>query len=213
MIEYNNAIENRATSLAQIDADIAVKTQEIIDNKDIKIDEKVKKALVVGFKQLNLGVTEDGSKDNSSTSNNYYLEHAGYSEGNTAWCASFASYLYADGQGEDNSDTFGKTIRVKNDGKDFQSLRTIADKAGFYSKIEENESELGDIFIMNRNDSSHTGIVVGEDYTGAVETIEGNAQNAVRKLTYIPGSDGYEKIDGYIKQNDWLEQAEKYHQI
>ena len=77
-----------------------------------------------------------------------------------------------------------------------------AQNQGLYSKKGTYIPKPGDVMIQKENGASHTGIVEKVDSDGTVHTIEGNASNMVRRVTYRPGSVGYNKISGFVRMSE-----------
>ena len=76
-----------------------------------------------------------------------------------------------------------------------------AQRQGLYSEVGTYTPKPGDVMIQ-KNGCSHTGIVESVDPDGTIHTIEGNYSNAVKRVTYRPGSEGYNKISGFVRMSD-----------
>lgn len=110
-------------------------------------------------------------------------------DNNAAWCASFVSWCYK------GNDVFGYQASVS-------GIQMAAQRQGLYSEIGTYTPKPGDVMIQKSNGASHTGIVESVDPDGTIHTIEGNASNSVRRVTYKPGSNGYGKISGWVRMSD-----------
>lgn len=163
--------------------------------KDINIESGVSEATANAIKLAfeEIGVSEDLDADGIGHNTGEMLKYGG-AEGD-AWCAGFVSWLYGSGQDRDNSSTFGYEIGV-------WELSQDAVNAGYYSDKSEYTPVAGDIMIQQNNGASHTGMVVKTD-NEYVYTIEGNAGDKVRAKKYKLDGEGYQKISGYIRMNEW----------
>lgn len=110
-------------------------------------------------------------------------------DNNAAWCASFVSWCYK------GNEVFGYQASVS-------GIQMAAQRQGLYSEIGSYTPKPGDVMIQKSNGASHTGIVESVDPDGTIHTIEGNASNSVRRVTYKPGSKGYNKISGWVRMSD-----------
>ncbi|MCD7880016.1 MAG: CHAP domain-containing protein [Candidatus Gastranaerophilales bacterium] len=160
---------------------------DILKEKNIENGSTERTANAVAQAYKEIGIAEDG--DNTGEP----LKYGGRS--GDAWCASFVSWLYGDGQNSDNSDTFDYQIAVR-------YLKQDAANAGYYSEVGTYEPSAGDIMIQTSNGASHTGLVIKTD-DEYVYTIEGNANDAVRARKYKKDGEQYQKISGYIRMNEW----------
>lgn len=133
--------------------------------------------------------SEIGVKE--ATGNNDGAEIAKYrggSDNKQPWCASFVSWAYK------GNDVFGYDASVS-------GIRDKAKAKGLYSEKGDYVPKAGDVMIQ-KNGRSHTGIVEKVDADGTIHTIEGNASNRVRRVTYRPGSAGYNSISGWVRMSD-----------
>ncbi len=106
------------------------------------------------------------------------------------WCASFVSWCYK------GNNVFGYQAAVS-------GIRAKAQEKGLYSTINSGYiPKAGDVMIQKNNGASHTGIVESVDADGTIHTIEGNASNMVKRVTYKVGSKGYNKISGFVRMSD-----------
>ncbi len=143
-----------------------------------------------------IGISEDLDEKGEGHNTGEMLKYGGR-EGD-AWCASFVSWLYGEGQDkESNDNTFGYKIAVSD----------IKKAAGeeYWGDVKDYSPKPGDIMIQKENGASHTGIVVFSD-NNYIYTIEGNAGDAVRAKKYEKGGNEYQKISGYVKMNEWTKQ-------
>lgn len=108
-------------------------------------------------------------------------------DNNAAWCASFVSWCYK------GNDVFGYQASVS-------GIQMAAQRQNLYAEKGTYTPKPGDVMIQ-KNGASHTGIVESVDPDGTIHTIEGNASNSVRRVTYKPGSKGYNKISGWVKMS------------
>lgn len=125
------------------------------------------------------------------TSHNNSAQIAMYKNGarnGNAWCASFVSWCYK------GNNVFGYQPSVS-------GIQMAAQKQGLYSKKGTYIPKAGDVMIQ-KNGMSHTGIVESVDADGTIHTIEGNSGNAVRRVSYRPGSAGYNHISGWVRMSD-----------
>lgn len=106
-------------------------------------------------------------------------------DNNAAWCASFVSWCYK------GNDVFGYQASVS-------GIQMAAQKQNLYAEKGSYTPKPGDVMIQ-KNGASHTGIVESVDPDGTIHTIEGNASNSVKRVTYKPGSKGYNQISGWVK--------------
>lgn len=132
-----------------------------------------------------------------ATGNNDGAEIAKYrggSDNKQPWCASFVSWAYK------GNDVFGYDASVS-------GIRDKAKAKGLYSEKGDYVPKAGDVMIQKDNGRSHTGIVEKVDADGTIHTIEGNASNRVRRVSYRPGSAGYAAISGWVRMSDTTAQA------
>lgn len=125
-----------------------------------------------------------------ATGHNDGAEIAKYRNGvdnNAAWCASFVSWCYK------GNDIFGYQASVS-------GIQMAAQKQNLYAEKGTYTPKPGDVMIQ-KNGASHTGIVESVDPDGTIHTIEGNTSNCVARRTYKPGSNGYNKISGWVKMS------------
>ena len=108
-------------------------------------------------------------------------------DNNAAWCASFVSWCYK------GNDVFGYQASVS-------GIQMAAQRKGLYSEKGTYTPKPGDVMIQ-KNGCSHTGIVESVDPDGTIHTIEGNASNQVKRVTYRPGSKGYNHISGFVRMS------------
>ncbi len=139
-----------------------------------------------------IGVKENGSSNNSSQIN----EYRNGVENGAPWCASFVSWCYGRGQNSQNNTTFGYSSSS-------QEIRAQAQQAGVYSKASSGyKPQAGDLMILKYSDGSgHVGIVESVNNDGTFYVIEGNTSNQVKR---IRRSMNTEKLDGFVRMNEWL---------
>lgn len=140
-----------------------------------------------------IGVSENGTSNDSIDIRRY----KNGSKDSNPWCASFVSWCYGRGQNGNNAKTFGYDAST-------QSIRSKAINAGKYSsKTTGYVPQVGDIAMWRYNSSSgHVGIVSKVNPDGTFETIEGNCDNKVQKVTRSRSSEGF---DGFVRMNEWLQ--------
>lgn len=179
--EYNNIFE-----LNNLIHDVKLSAQ-----KD-DVTQECAQAILKAYDEL--GVSEDLDDEGEGHNSGEILKYGG-KEGD-AWCASFVSWLYGEGQGKENNDnTFGYQISVS-------QLMKLAQDEEFFGDVESYSPKPGDIMIQKENGSSHTGLYIASD-DKYIYTIEGNAQDAVRAKRYDKNGEEYKKISGYIKMSEW----------
>ena len=154
----------------------------------------VKKALELAKSELRRGAHENGETNDSADVRRY----KNGAINNSAWCASFASWLFGAGQNSNNSDTFGYSAKS-------QTIRERAEQAGHYAKKNSGyKPQVGDLMIIkNSGNGGHIGIITeinGDEFT----TIEGNYGN---KVSQVRRSMNTENLHGFVKMNEWLEAA------
>ncbi len=113
-----------------------------------------------------------------------------------AWCASFVSWCYGQGQNTDNSTTFGYDASS-------QSIRKKAQKAGFYQTVQSGYvPQVGDIAVWDNGDGTgHVGIVSKVNDDGSFETIDGNYSDQVRRVRRTRSS---QNLSGFVQMNEWI---------
>ncbi len=150
---------------------------------------KAQRAVQAALSQV--GVQEIGNTNNGAEINKY---RNGVQNG-VAWCASFVSWCYGQGQNDNNNKTFGYTASS-------QDIREKAEKAGYYKKSNSGYTpKVGDVVIWNYGSGKgHAAIVSAVNSDGTFQTVEGNCSNAVRKMTRNKN-----EVDGFVQMNEWLE--------
>lgn len=161
------------------------------------------RAVQVAETELSKGVKE--------TSNNDSIDIRRYKKGvanDNAWCASFVSYLYGDGQNLSNNNTFGYTTSS-------QEIKRRANEANcFAGKNSGYIPQRGDLAVWtNVGDPSHghVGIVVQADKLG-FWAIEGNSSNRVKKNYYSYASLG-QRFSGWAQMSKWLGKSNRFEAI
>ncbi len=193
----------RDKEVAQIDEEIETKKAEALkyqeevgkrtgEAESLTGSKVVQDALNLARQELEKGVKEDTGNNDGEDIDKY---RNGSANGQP-WCASFVSWIYGAGQNSDNLGTFGYDASVS-------GIRDKAKEAGYYEEKGTYTPRPGDLMIQ-KNDASHVGIVTGVDEDGTIHTIEGNSANRVREKSYAPGSDGYQKISGWVNMTEWL---------
>ena len=127
-----------------------------------------------------------------STGHNDGAQIAKYRNGvdnHAAWCASFVSWCYK------GNNVFGYQASVS-------GIQSKAQQKGLYSEKGTYIPKVGDVMIQKSNGASHTGIVEKVDSDGTIHTIEGNASNSVKRVTYRVGSKGYNQISGWVRMSE-----------
>ena len=152
---------------------------------------KVSNAISLAKSQI--GVTENGSSNNSADVNKYRF---GRANGNP-WCASFVSWCYCQGQNGNNKKTFGFDEST-------QSIRRKAERAGKYStKASGYRPQVGDLAVWKYNENSgHVGIISKINNDGSFQVVEGNCGNAVQETTRSMRTEG---LHGFVRMNEWLQ--------
>ena len=153
--------------------------------------DKAQNAVSLATSQI--GVRENGSSNDS-------IEVRKYKNGarnSNAWCASFVSWCYGRGQNNNNAKTFGYDQST-------QSIRAKAMNAGHYSsKNSSYVPQVGDLAIWRYSSSTgHVGIISKVNPDGSFETIEGNCDNKVQRVTRTRNGKDF---DGFVRMNEWLE--------
>ena len=116
-----------------------------------------------------------------------------------AWCASFVSWLYGNGQNSSNSSTFGYCAST-------QTIRMYAIEAGCYAKKNTGYTpRVGDLAMWKRGGwKGHIGIVSKVYPDGSFDVIEGNSNNdKVEKIHYKSQNHVSKTFDGFVKMNEW----------
>ena len=140
-----------------------------------------------------IGTAEVGNSNNSFGVNKY---RGGVANGQ-AWCASFVSWCYGQGQNSNNAKTFGYTSSS-------QDIKNKAIKAGYYSdKNSGYTPQVGDIAVWTKSDNAHghVGIISKINNDGSFEVIEGNSSNRVKKNIRTRNSQDFA---GFVRMNEWL---------
>ena len=140
-----------------------------------------------------IGTAEIGNSNNSFGVNKY---RGGVANGQ-AWCASFVSWCYGQGQNSNNTKTFGYTSSS-------QEIKNRAIQAGYYSdKNSGYTPKVGDIAVWSKSDNAHghVGIISKINPDGSFEVIEGNSSNRVKKNTRTINSQNFA---GFVRMNEWL---------
>jgi len=155
--------------------------------------DKAKNAVQLALSEI--GTAEVGHTNNSAGVNKY----RGGAANGQAWCASFVSWCYGQGQNSNNSKTFGYTASS-------QDIKQKAVKAGYYSSVELGYTPVaGDIAVWtNKGESSqgHVGIVSKVNADGTFEVVEGNCGDKVQK---VRRSKNTANLAGFVRMNEWLE--------
>ena len=140
---------------------------------------------------LNNAIGEIGTREATGHNDGAAVaKYRGGVDNGAAWCASFVSWCYK------GNDVFGYQASVS-------GIRAKAQEKGLYSTINSGYvPKPGDVMIQKENGASHTGIVESVDPDGTIHTIEGNASNMVRRVTYRVGSKGYNQISGFVRMSD-----------
>ena len=152
---------------------------------------KTQNAVALAEEELRKGVRENGSSNNSAEVNKY----RGGSANGAAWCASFVSWCYGQGQNNNNSKTFGYDAST-------QSIRRKAERAGYYSKANTGYvPQVGDLVIWKYSETTgHVGIVTKVYPDGSFDVIEGNCGDRVQKLKHRQGE---HNLHGFVRMNEW----------
>ncbi|MBR1907504.1 CHAP domain-containing protein [bacterium] len=155
--------------------------------------DKARNAVQLAISEI--GTAENGHSNNSAGVNKY---RGGVANGQ-AWCASFVSWCYGQGQNSNNSKTFGYTASS-------QDIKQKAIKAGYYSTVESGYTPVaGDIAVWtNKGESAHghVGIVSKVNPDGSFEVIEGNCGDKVQKVRRTRNT---ANLAGFVRMNEWLE--------
>lgn len=152
---------------------------------------RAQKAVNVALSQV--GVKENGSTNNSTEVNKYRF---GKANGNP-WCASFVSYCYGQGQGNNNKATFGFT-------ESSQSIKNQAIKAGKYSTKDSGyKPQVGDLAVWTyTKNSGHVGIIASVNNDGTFDVVEGNCGDRVQRCTRSMNT---KDLNGFVRMNEWVE--------
>lgn len=141
-----------------------------------------------------IGTAEIGTSNNSAGVNKY---RGGVANGQ-AWCASFVSWCYGQGQNSNNSKTFGYTASS-------QEIKRKAIQAGHYSDKNSGYTPVaGDIAVWTKPDGAHGHVgIVSQVYSdGSFDVIEGNNNQQVRK---VRRTTSVKDFAGFVRMNEWLE--------
>ena len=140
---------------------------------------------------LNNAIGEIGTREATGHNDGAAVaKYRGGVDNGAAWCASFVSWCYKD------NNVFGYQASVS-------GIRAKAQEKGLYSTVNSGYvPKAGDVMIQKENGASHTGIVESVDPDGTIHTIEGNASNMVRRVTYRVGSKGYNQISGFVRMSE-----------
>lgn len=208
----SDKIKQKEQELKNVDKSLDSELDEIAQNKKAAEEEYYKELLQAGQDKANYeniagGYTDGGpiGKDAASalaraTGEIGVRERTGHNDGaeidkyrngaanGAAWCASFVSWCYK------GNDVFGYCPSVS-------GIMQAAQQKGKYAAKGSYVPKAGDVMIQKNNGASHTGIVESVDPDGTIHTIEGNASNSVRRVTYRPGSKGYNQISGWVKMS------------
>ena len=152
---------------------------------------KVSNAISLAKSQI--GVTENGSSNNSAEVNKYRF---GKANGNP-WCASFVSWCYGRGQNGNNKQTFGFDESTQN-------IRRKAEKAGKYStKTSGYKPQVGDLAVWTyTKNSGHVGIIASVNNDGTFDVVEGNCGDKVQRCTRSMNT---KDLNGFVRMNEWVE--------
>ena len=150
----------------------------------------------VRLAESQIGVREIGNTNNGADVNKY---RNGVENG-VAWCASFVSWCYGQGQGTNNASTFGYDASSQN-------IRRKAESAGFYQTVQSGYvPQVGDIAVWNYgNNKGHVGIISKVYPDGSFDTIEGNCDNKVQK---VRRSRNTQDLVGFVQMNEWIAATE-----
>lgn len=153
--------------------------------------DKARNAVQLALSEI--GTAENGHSNNSAGVNKY----RGGSANGVAWCASFVSWCYGQGQNSNNAKTFGYTASS-------QEIKNKAMKAGYYSdKNSGYKPVAGDIAVWTyTKDSGHVGIVSKVYDDGSFDIVEGNCGDKVQK---VHRSRNTKDLTGFVRMNEWLE--------
>lgn len=210
--ETARKIRDKEQELKKADSDLDSELDEISKRKDAAEKEYLSELLQAGIDKANYENIAGGYKSGGPVSANAagalaratgeigVRERTGHNDGaeinkyrngvanGAAWCASFVSWCYK------GNDVFGYSPSVT-------GIMQAAQKKGLYAAKGSYAPKAGDVMIQKSNGASHTGIVESVDPDGTIHTIEGNASNSVRRVTYRPGSKGYNQISGWVKMS------------
>jgi len=186
--EINNQIIIKRETANCYQDEIGTRTGQAASMTGSKV---VQNALALAQQELDKGVRENTGRNDGADISKY---RNGVENG-APWCGSFVSWIYGAGQNSDNGGTFGYDASVS-------GIMQKAQSAGYYAQKGSYTPQPGDLMIQ-KNGSSHVGMVTSVDNDGTIHTIEGNSGDRVAARTYRPGSSGYNKISGWVKMNDW----------
>lgn len=200
--EIKNIEEKCDTETGEIDKELAAKREQAKEYQSelgtrtgqaasMTGSKVVQNALALAQQELEKGVYEITGNNDGADIDKY---RNGVANG-APWCGSFVSWIYGAGQNSDNCATFGYDASVS-------GIMQKAANAGYYSQKGTYTPQAGDLMIQ-KNGSSHVGMVTSVDADGTIHTIEGNSGNRVAARTYMPGSAGYNKISGWVRMSDW----------
>lgn len=196
--EIQKIKEDRDAKVAEIDTQIsslrsqAIQYQSKIGTQTGMAASSSEYETAMNALKLAQGELEAGVRE--ATGNNDGAAVAKYRNGvdnHAAWCASFASWCFGKGQNSDNQGLFGYSPRVA----EIQSR--MASRGRYFAKGQGTPQPGYIIFFQNG--CSHVGIVESVGADGSITTIEGNAGNAVKRVTYKPGTSRYNRISGFGK--------------
>ena len=208
----SDKIKQKEQELKDVDKNLDSELDEIAQNKKAAEEKYYKELLQAGQDKANYENIAAGYTDGGPVSANAasalaratgeigVRERTGHNDGaeidkyrngaanGAAWCASFVSWCYK------GNDVFGYCSSVS-------GIMQAAQQKGKYAAKGQYSPKAGDVMIQKNNGASHTGIVEKVDDDGTIHTIEGNASNSVRRVTYRPGSKGYNQISGWVKMS------------
>ncbi len=147
---------------------------------------------------VQLALSEVGTSEVAHTNNSAGVnKYRGGSANGVAWCASFVSWCYGQGQNSNNKKTFGYTASS-------QDIKNQAKKAGFYSDKQSGYTPVvGDIAVWTYSqDKGHVGIISKVYNDGSFDVVEGNCGDKVQKVHRSKNTD---KLSGFVRMNEWLE--------
>ena len=153
--------------------------------------DKAKNAVQLALSEI--GTAEVGHSNNSAGVNKY----RGGSANGTAWCASFVSWCYGQGQNSNNAKTFGYT-------QSSQAIKNKAQEKGYYSSLSSGYTPVaGDIAVWTYSaDKGHVGIISKVYADGSFDVVEGNCSDKVQQ---VHRSRNTKDLAGFVRMNEWLE--------